>query len=128
MEPLSAGATNENGELGDGTTKNSSTPVEVQGVSDAIAIANGETHCAIIAGGTVECWGYNAQGELGNGTTESTTTPVAVSALSNATAISAGYASCAVVGTGSVECWGHNEEGAGTEPARVIPRRSPWPG
>lgn len=45
---------------GDGTTTTRSTPVRMSGLSDAVAVAVGfATTCAIRAGGTVQCWGYN---------------------------------------------------------------------
>jgi alpha-tubulin suppressor-like RCC1 family protein len=104
------------------------TPVAVPGLTNAIAIAAGTFDtCAIIVGGTVECWGDNTYGQLGIG--ESTgpqvctfghvlsdypcsTSPVPVSGLIGATAISLGvYQSdqaCAIVAGGAVQCWGWN--------------------
>ena len=62
------------GELGDdkggneGTEGSSSTPVEVQGVSNATQVAVGGYHsCALLSTGHVDCWGANASGELGDG-------------------------------------------------------------
>ena len=55
------------------------TAVAVNGITTAIAIAAGDLHtCVLLAGGTVECWGYNLYGQLGNGTNTSSATPVAV--------------------------------------------------
>ncbi len=64
--------------------------------------------CAVLATGSVDCWGSNLNGELGDGT-DSRSTPVAVSGLSDAVGVSAqlGYA-CAVRSTGGVACWGSN--------------------
>jgi alpha-tubulin suppressor-like RCC1 family protein len=78
---------------GNGTTTNSSTPVQVAGLTSgvtAIAVGGGNATCAIVSG-SAECWGYNGIGELGNGTNTSSTTPVQVTGLtSGLTAISAG--------------------------------------
>jgi len=43
--------------LGDGTTTDSSTPVKVSGITNAITIATGMDHsCAVLADHTVACW------------------------------------------------------------------------
>jgi alpha-tubulin suppressor-like RCC1 family protein len=101
------------GELGNGTTKNSSTPVAVSGISTAIQVSAGYAHtCALLSGGKIDCWGENAYEQLGNGTTTNSSTPVAVSGISTATSVTAGgFGTCAVLSGGSVDCWGYGEFG-----------------
>ena len=76
---------NANGQLGDGTLANPalpdtmSVPVSVSGVTGATAVAVGDSHsCALLAGGTVRCWGANGFHQLGNGGDADSPTPVAV--------------------------------------------------
>jgi hypothetical protein len=106
---------NEYGQLGDGTTENRMTPVEVSGLSSAVtAIAAGYYHsCALTTGGGVKCWGDNYRGQLGDGTTEYRTTPVDVSGLaSRVSAIAVGeYHTCALTANGRAKCWGSDSDG-----------------
>ncbi len=102
---------NGSGQLGNGTTTTSMSPVGVTGISDAQAVVAGHAHsCALRQGGQVVCWGANSKGQLGNNSTTSSNTPVAVSNLTDATQISAGYEhTCALRSTGQVVCWGSNK-------------------
>jgi alpha-tubulin suppressor-like RCC1 family protein len=119
---------NTEGQLGDGTTTARLTPVEVAGISTATVVVGGEIGftCALLAGGSIRCWGNNTSGQLGDGTRTTRLAPVAVSGISTATAVDAGDAhTCAVLTDGSVRCWGSNwagELGDGTmSPPRAVP-------
>jgi len=71
------------GELGDGTTTDSASPVAVVGLGAGVAeiACGGEFTCARLAAGGVRCWGGNYNGELGDGTAQNRSTPVAVLGL-----------------------------------------------
>jgi alpha-tubulin suppressor-like RCC1 family protein len=103
------------GELGDGTTFNSTTPVSVTKLGvDVAAVTTGAYHtCAITSDGGVKCWGDGREGQLGNGKSKSSTVPVDVKGLSKGVvAIAAGFGhTCALTGGGVVKCWGSNMAG-----------------
>lgn len=104
---------NEEGQLGNGTKNRSSVPVQVKGITDAVAIAIGWHHsCVIHQNGSVSCWGGNEEGELGNGTEIGQSVSVQVEGITNATAIAAGGRhTCALLEDGTISCWGNNEAG-----------------
>ena len=101
------------GQLGDGTTAGSSTPVQVAGVADAAQVVAGFAHtCARSLGGTVRCWGSNGAAQLGDGTFTDSSVPVVVSGLPPSSNLAAGgFASCSVDAGGAVRCWGLNTSG-----------------
>ena len=108
---------NNYGQLGNGSTVNSSTPVQVSGLTSGVSqITTGRgTPCATLTSGSVKCWGWNSEGQLGNGSTVNSSTPVQVSGVtSGATSVSmgvddsgAGNAVCSIV-SGGARCWGGN--------------------
>ena len=115
---------NGEGQIGDNTSVNRSSPVLVSanGVlagKRVMSIACGSTHTlALCADGTLAAWGNNGAGRLGNGNSTSSPVPVAVN-LSGVLAgkviqrISGGNAaSYALCSDGSVATWGDGDYGA----------------
>jgi alpha-tubulin suppressor-like RCC1 family protein len=106
---------NSSGQLGNGSTvAYSSTPVPVSNVSGVMAVATGLDHtCAVLAGGSVDCWGDNSSGQLGtNLATTSSPLPLAVSSLGGVVGVSAGFEhTCVLLSDSTVKCWGANSSG-----------------
>lgn len=107
---------NAHGQLGDGSTSQSTVPVRVAAVGGTgtlagiMAIAAGsQDSVALGTDGVVRAWGYNFAGKLGDGTTIDRPTPVEVGSLTNVTVIAAGGAhSLARVHGGIAYAWGNN--------------------
>jgi alpha-tubulin suppressor-like RCC1 family protein len=103
---------NEDGQLGDGTTTNSPTPVQVTGGGTFAALAAGDTFtCGRTSGGGVSCWGSNDDGQLGDGTRDGRSAPGAVAVTGVVDLRAAGETACALDGDGAVFCWGDNDQG-----------------
>jgi len=131
---LRAWGANGDGQLGDGTTTDSPTPVEIDlsGFSSPVAAirAGGNSSFAILEDGTVLGWGDNEHGQLGlTGGDVSTptlvTTPVAVDDLA------VGDEHTVARGTdGRFFAWGSNADGklgdgTGTPRSEPMPTRGP---
>jgi alpha-tubulin suppressor-like RCC1 family protein len=104
---------NWSGQIGDGTTTQRNSPVQVSGLTGMTAISVGFGHnMALKNDGTVWAWGDNERGQLGDGTTTQRTTPVQVSGLTNVIAIGAGAnESYALKADGTVWAWGWDNYG-----------------
>jgi alpha-tubulin suppressor-like RCC1 family protein len=106
-----AWGSNENGQLGNGTTTPSAVPIAVSGLSEVKAISAGSKQSvALLKNGTVMAWGQYP----GNGTNDSLV-PVAVTGLSGVAAIAAGGGgydySLALLENGKVMSWGNGNSG-----------------
>ena len=127
---------NNEGQLGDGTTTQRTTPTPVVTTTGLTAtnvasINAGRTHtCAVTTDGQGYCWGQNIVGQLGDGSKLQRTTPTPVATSTgltdtNVAAITATrYRSCAVTTDGKAFCWGYNlsgQLGDGTTTERTTP-------
>jgi alpha-tubulin suppressor-like RCC1 family protein len=121
---------NSDGELGDGTTTSTGTPVMVKlppGTKVKAVRAGCRHSLALTTTGHVLAWGFSGQGELGNGSILSSPEPVRVKLPkgTRVTAISAGaYHSLARTTTKHLYAWGANSGGQlgdGTTTNRDIP-------
>jgi alpha-tubulin suppressor-like RCC1 family protein len=97
--------------------------IDLGTLGTVIDVAAGGAHtCALLAPGTVKCWGDNASGQLGYGDTfnrgdvagqmGAALPAVQLGTGRSAIAIAAGNAhTCALLDNGSVKCWGENSSG-----------------
>jgi alpha-tubulin suppressor-like RCC1 family protein len=108
---------NSQGQLGDGTQTNRSSPVQVAGLANILqVVAANRRSFALASNGTVWAWGDNTNGQLGDGTTGNVRlAPVLVAGLSGVKAITTGddfsanpVQSLAVKSDGTVWKWGQS--------------------
>ncbi len=139
---------NDVGQLGDGTTTQRLTPVDVSGLTSGVIeiSVNARGACAMLSGGSVQCWGANEYGQLGDGTIITRLLPVSSSGVGPPTptptptatatatatpsfvpiqAVAAGdFGGCLLTTSGTVRCWGGNaygQLGDGTTTNRLTP-------
>jgi alpha-tubulin suppressor-like RCC1 family protein len=120
---------NENGQLGDGTLNEDTTPRWIDDMSSTFIQLGAHHSCAIVSTGEIMCWGSNEEGELGNNLTTASSVPVKVHLPDGVTAkeIAAGLShTCALLDSDEVMCWGNNESGKigdGTTTNRLVPTK-----
>jgi alpha-tubulin suppressor-like RCC1 family protein len=104
---------NDAGQLGDGTTSDTTTPVSVVELTSAVQVAAGFRHtCALLRNGTVACWGQNDRHQLATGTTQNSSRPRLVVGIVGAKELSlAGNGACVRLEGGYARCWGANDRG-----------------
>ena len=107
---------NADGQLGNGTAKDSAAPVRVQDLSDVTGLSSGNLHTCAVSAGEVYCWGNDEHGQLGAGPTNPYVPfPLETRALFGTTlakqVVSGEYHSCAIYDQGTLGCWGDSEYG-----------------
>lgn len=82
-------------------------------LENVVAVATSTSlTCAVLAGGSVACWGFNDQGVFGDRETIAVV-PAPILGLVGATGIVTGAShACAIVAAGEVRCWGRGGGGA----------------
>jgi alpha-tubulin suppressor-like RCC1 family protein len=101
------------GELGNGGSVASTTPVQVSNLSGvtSVTVAMGATY-AVLSSGAVEAWGVNSFGLLGPDAGADVPQPILLSSLTKTVAACGGVSfACALLADGTVECWGDNGNG-----------------
>ena len=113
------------GQLGDGTSTGSPTPVLVSGGLGLTSLSVGtNTACGITTARDAYCWGENFTGQLGDGTDAVRLAPVLVTGDLSFVSVSAGDAhSCGITTAGDAYCWGAGRLGDGTAAGSLTPVR-----
>ncbi len=105
---------NDYGQLGNGSTKNTTSAVTIAGGHSFNAVAAGDSSaCGLTTGGTVYCWGDNGHGELGDSDTTASPVPVPVAGggLRFLTLTVGHRFACGIATTRQAYCWGYNGSG-----------------
>lgn len=119
--------------LGDGTQTDQPVPQLVAGGTLSWKSLpsrgfDGYQTCAILANGTLACWGYNSNGQLGDGTiVNNVGGPKAVLGGGNYTMVETGAGhTCGIQIDASLYCWGRNDYGqvgVGSTINKLVPTR-----
>jgi alpha-tubulin suppressor-like RCC1 family protein len=104
-----------NGQVGDGTTINKSSPVTTAGGGTTWkqVASGGNQTAAVKTNGTLWTWGFNGNGQLGDGTTVSKSSPATtVAGGTTWSQVACGYFNSAAIKTdGTLWTWGYNQNG-----------------
>jgi alpha-tubulin suppressor-like RCC1 family protein len=115
---------NGSGQLGDGTTVEEHTPIDIVGLpaSPVASVSAGKYDtCAVLQDGAARCWGAEHAapptsdefGHCGPHNSPCSPVPIEVPGLDGnvASIIAGGFHTCALSTSGGVQCWGENSQG-----------------
>lgn len=117
---------NDVGQLGNGTTVNRLTPVQIGSSNNWSQVSTKQSHSlAIKEDGTLWAWGENGYGQLGDGTNIDRHSPVQIGSDGDWAKVTAGFSSSFGIKTdGTLWAWGRNNSGVlgdGTNIDRLSP-------
>ncbi len=118
---LWAWGSNEFGELGDGSTMQRNSPVQVGTETNWRSVAAGVNYTAAVrSDGTLWTWGQNRYSQLGDGSTTNASSPIQVGTATNWESVDAGDShTVAVRSDGTLWAWGGSYGISTGSPARV---------
>ena len=110
---LYAWGDNDSGRLGDGTTADKITPIQIESDTDWTSVFGGGGHTVgLKVDGSLYAWGQNTYGQLGDGTAVNKHTPTQIGSDSDWASVSAGYLhTVGIKSDGSLYAWGNNDDG-----------------
>jgi len=88
-------------------------PARANSVQTSVIAGTADSVCAIVANGTIECWGSNSYGQIGGGSNSSEPVPVNYIAGTWEYLLNGGSGRhmCAIKSDGTLWCWGWNQDG-----------------
>lgn len=118
------------GDLGNGTTVNRSSPTQIGTDADWVSLGdgweNGRGVGAIKSNGTLWLWGNGSFGELGQNNTAQSNVPIQLGALTIWSTVAGGNTKVAVRTDGRMFSWGNNGDGQlGQNVSTITDRSSP---
>jgi alpha-tubulin suppressor-like RCC1 family protein len=119
---------NGQGQLGNNSTVDRSSPVSVAGYKNWTQVSTGNLHTlGLRSNGTAWAWGFNSSGQLGDNTTVNKSSPVSVvGGFTDWVQLSAGDAhSLGVRANGTAWAWGSNNQGMLGDNSTTVNKSSP---